>query len=152
MLFRERDDVTDARVSACLLSVGRRSSDRLYLVLQNMAFAQLVRGYQGTSSVYAATILNKVSCRPLCPRAHDHAREAMRTDMRTASRPRSTWSCVGCGVCGAQVWDKLGWSDDARLQYLGPLMGTHAHEQSSILQQLLADMDSAAGQEAVGKV
>lgn len=39
---------------------GRRSTDKLYLVLQNAYCAQALHGYAGTSSVYALEILDGV--------------------------------------------------------------------------------------------
>lgn len=44
-----------------------------------------------------------------------------------------------------QAWDKLGVPGPERLRSLGPLVGTHAHEMSSVVQQLLAVQDHAAG-------
>jgi hypothetical protein len=39
---------------------GRRSTDKLYLALQNAYCAQALDGYAGTSSVYALEILDGV--------------------------------------------------------------------------------------------
>ncbi len=39
---------------------GRRSTDKLYLALQNAYCAQALHGYAGTSSVYALEILDGV--------------------------------------------------------------------------------------------
>ncbi len=41
---------------------------------------------------------------------------------------------------------------DAQTRMLGPLSGTHAHEQSSSLQQLLVDWDQEAGRVAGAQV
>lgn len=42
------------------LFAGRRASDPAYLLLQNAFFARHAKGYVGTSSVYAATLLHHV--------------------------------------------------------------------------------------------
>lgn len=39
---------------------GRRSTDKLYLVLQNAFCARALKGYAGTSSVYAVEVLDRV--------------------------------------------------------------------------------------------
>ncbi|KAF5834836.1 hypothetical protein DUNSADRAFT_8376 [Dunaliella salina] len=85
------------------LFAGRRSSDRLFLVLQTLVFARLVKGYIGTSSLFVASLLDK-------------------------------------------AWDQVGLPLSERKMQLGRLLGTHAHEQSMLVQQLLAEFDNQAGE------
>ena len=47
-----------------------------------------------------------------------------------------------------QAWDKINLPHADRKTQLGKLVGTHAHEQSMLLQQLLASFDHQAGQMA----
>lgn len=44
-----------------------------------------------------------------------------------------------------QVWDAQGMSQAEQAAWLGSLVGTHAHEQTCIIQQLLGSYDEAAG-------
>ncbi|KAG2497728.1 hypothetical protein HYH03_004464 [Edaphochlamys debaryana] len=87
------------------LFAGRRASDPLYLVLQNLYCAAHLTGYSGTSSVFVAAVLGREW-----------------TDM--VPPERETWGGTG------------------------RLVGTHAHEQASALQQLLAPYDLEAGRRA----
>lgn len=41
------------------LFAGRRSSDRLYLLLQNLLCARHLPHYMGTSSVFAVTLIDR---------------------------------------------------------------------------------------------
>ncbi|PNW86088.1 hypothetical protein CHLRE_03g212865v5 [Chlamydomonas reinhardtii] len=87
------------------LFAGRRSSDLLYLVLQNLYAAAHLAGYVGTSSLFAAAAV----CRH--------------------------WA-------GMHVPERERWGGPGRL------VGTHAHEMSMALQQLLAPYDDEAGRRA----
>ncbi len=44
-----------------------------------------------------------------------------------------------------QAWDRVGMPTHMRKAQLGRLVGTHAHEQSMLVQQLLAHFDQQAG-------
>ncbi|EFJ52348.1 hypothetical protein VOLCADRAFT_86693 [Volvox carteri f. nagariensis] len=84
------------------LFAGRRASDLLYLVLQNLYCAAHLDGYDGTSSLYVVAILGR------------------------------EWTQMG--VPERECWGGV-----------GRLIGTHAHEQVSAVQQLLAPYDVEAG-------
>ncbi|KAG2444052.1 hypothetical protein HYH02_008995 [Chlamydomonas schloesseri] len=87
------------------LFAGRRSSDLLYLLLQNLYAAAHLHAYAGTSSLFAAATV----CRH--------------------------WA-------GMHVPERERWGGPGRL------VGTHAHEMSMALQQLLAPYDAEAGRRA----
>ncbi|GIL71853.1 hypothetical protein Vretifemale_2320, partial [Volvox reticuliferus] len=84
------------------LFAGRRSSDLLYLLIQNLYCAVHLDGYGGTSSLYVVAVLGR------------------------------EWTSMG--LPERECWGGV-----------GRLVGTHAHEQVSALQQLLASYDIEAG-------
>ena len=43
------------------LFAGRRSTDRKFLLLQNLLCAKHLPNYMGTSSVYAVTLINRIA-------------------------------------------------------------------------------------------
>eukprot|EP00879_Flechtneria_rotunda_P013981 GHRR01014605.1.p1 GENE.GHRR01014605.1~~GHRR01014605.1.p1 ORF type:complete len:707 (+),score=303.14 GHRR01014605.1:547-2667(+) len=85
-----------------LLMAGRRSTDLMHLLLQNLYFMKHARNYVGTSSLLAVALLNE------------------------------------CLI-------KHSWDLQQRQSLMGKLMGTHAHEMTSMTQQLLVGYDQEAG-------
>ncbi|PNH05120.1 hypothetical protein TSOC_008647 [Tetrabaena socialis] len=84
------------------LFAGRRSSDLLYLLLQNLYGASQLHGYGGTSSLFVAAVVGR-------------------------------------------EWGGMGLPERERWGGAGRLVGTHAHEQTSAVQQLLSAYDVEAG-------
>ena len=56
------------------LFAGRRSTDRKFLLLQNMLCAKHLPNYMGTSSVYAITLINRIASQTgLCSAEEGHS-------------------------------------------------------------------------------
>lgn len=85
------------------MHTGRRSTDLLHLLLQNLYFMHYCQGYVATSSIFAVVIIHQLSV-------------------------------------------ELGMSTVERHRVIGRLGGTHAHEMTSMMQQLMVQYDINAGQ------
>mmetsp|Transcript_41353 Transcript_41353/g.104812 ORF Transcript_41353/g.104812 Transcript_41353/m.104812 type:complete len:613 (+) Transcript_41353:60-1898(+) len=112
-----KDARDNKRTMKHALFAGRRSSDRAFLVLQNMFCLQHLEGIIGTSAIGAMQILHRVS------------QKASGSGIKPADGVGGLW--------GAPLQPTV--NPDAML------IGTHAHELQSITQQMLHPLDYEAG-------
>ena len=123
-----RSKARDGAKPFCYAPSGRRSTDLLHLLLQNLYFMCYCRNYRGTSAVMAVALLQPL----LVGRKREEQQEQRQKQEEEEER---------------QEEEEQQEREEGK-QLVGRLVGTHAHEMSSMVQQLMVEWDRKAGRGA----